>query len=132
MNKSILVGRLTRDPELRTTTTGKSVCNFILAVDRNYTSRDRGRQADFINCVAWQQTGEIIARYFAKGRRIGIVGNIQTRNWEDKNGQKRKETEVIVEEAHFVDDAPKNDNQPPQRQEEFMDAQDDTMLPFDW
>ena len=102
MNKAMLVGNLTRDPERRTTQSGISVTSFTVAVQRRFKSQDGQQQADFINCVAWRQTAEFIAKYFTKGSRIGIVGTIQTRNYEDSNGVRRYVTEVVVDEAEFV------------------------------
>ena len=103
MNKAILVGRLTRDPELRTTANGTSVCTFSIAVNRRFKNAEGGYDADFINCVAWRQQAEFMAKYFAKGRMVGVVGSIQTRNYDNKEGQKVYVTEVAVDEVHFVD-----------------------------
>ena len=103
MNKAILVGRLTAEPELKATTSGVSVCSFTVAVNRRFTDTNGNRQADFINCVAWRQTAEFICNYFAKGRMIGLVGSIQTRYWTDNEGRKRYATEVIVDEAYFTE-----------------------------
>ena len=108
LNKTILGGRLTADPELKQTTSGVSVCSFTVAVNRRY-SKDGNQEADFINCQAWRQTAEFISKYFKKGSSICVTGAIQTRSWEDQNGQKRYATEVIVDEAYFVDG--KNDAQ---------------------
>ena len=102
INSVVLMGRLVADPELRTTTTGKSVCTFRIAVDRSYVRQGEQRQADFITCVAWEQTGNFISRYFTKGSMIAVAGSIQTRNYEDKNGQKRTAFEVNVREASFT------------------------------
>lgn len=101
-NKSILGGRLTADPELKQTTSGISVCSFSLAVNRKF-QKDGEQQTDFISCVAWRNTAEFITRYFRKGSSLCIVGSIQTRTWTDQNNQKRFATEVIVDEAMFVD-----------------------------
>lgn len=101
-NKVILGGRLTADPELKQTPSGISVCSFSIAVNRKY-SKEGEQQTDFINCVAWRNTAEFISRYFKKGSSLCIVGNIQTRTWTDQNNQKRFATEVIVDEAMFVD-----------------------------
>ena len=109
MNKAILVGRLTRDPELRTTGNGVSVCSFSIAINRRFRNAEGNYDADFINCVAWRQQAELIAKYFAKGRMIGIVGSIQTRNY-DRDGQKVYVTEVVVEEVDFVESRPQGDN----------------------
>lgn len=107
-NKSLLGGRLTADPELKQTASGISACSFAIAVNRSYTEPDGTRKADFINCVAWRQTAEFVCKYFKKGSSIFVVGEIQTRSWED-NGQKRYATEIKVDEARFVDG--KNDGE---------------------
>lgn len=101
-NKVILGGRLTSDIELKQTQSGISVASFSLAVNRKY-SKDGEQQTDFINCTAWKGTAEFLAKYFGKGSSLCVVGNIQTRNYTDGNGQKRYTTEVIVDEALFVD-----------------------------
>lgn len=106
LNKVILGGRLTSDPELKETQSGVSVCSFSIAVNRK-VAKDQEQKADFINCTAWRNTAEFIHRYFRKGSSLCIVGNIQTRSWDDKNGNKRYATEVVVDEAMFVDS--KND-----------------------
>ena len=105
LNKVILGGRLTSDIELKQTTSGFSVCSFSLAVNR------RGKDAgtDFIDCQAWRQTAEFLSRYFSKGSSLCVVGSLQKSEWTDKNGQKRYKTEVVVDEAMFVDS--KNDAQ---------------------
>lgn len=108
LNKVILGGRLTADPELKQTASGISACTFKLAVNRKY-SKDGQQEADFISCQAWRQTAEFITRHFRKGSSICITGAIQTRSWEDQNGQKRFATDVVVDEAMFVDS--KNDAQ---------------------
>ena len=100
-NKTILGGRLTADPELKTTPNGVSVTSFSIAVTRKGTKDDP--KTDFFNCVAWRGTAEFIQKYFTEGSSICVVGNLQTRTWEDNNGNKRYATEVIVEEASFVD-----------------------------
>lgn len=102
MNICILMGRLTAAPELRSTQSGTSVLQFTLAVDRDYQKQGEERQADFIYCVAWRQTAEFISRYFGKGAMIAVEGSIQTRNYEDKQGNKRTATELIVNKAHFT------------------------------
>ena len=104
LNRIILMGRLTADPELRQTTNGVSVATFCLAVERNYQGQTGQRQADFINCVAWRQTGEFICRYFSKGRMIAVEGSLQSRKYEDKTGAKRVAFEVIVDQAFFAGD----------------------------
>ena len=102
LNKVILGGRLTSDVEVKQTQSGVAVCSFSLAVNRRY-SKEGQQETDFISCTAWRNTAEFIGRYFGKGSAICIVGNIQTRSWQDQNGQKRYATEVIVDEAMFVD-----------------------------
>lgn len=103
MNKVELIGRLTKDPEIKMTTNQTPYCNFTIAVDRKFKDANGQRQADFISCVAWRQTASFIQKYFRKGSRIGICGSIQTRNYEDQNGQKHYITEVLAEEAEFVE-----------------------------
>lgn len=102
MNKVILMGRLTRDVEMRQTPNGVSLARFSIAVNRRFAGKDAQQQADFINCVAWRQTGEFIARYFQKGSMIAVVGSIQSRNWDGNDGKKQYATEVIVDEAYFT------------------------------
>ena len=101
LNKVILTGRLTATPELKTTTGGNSVTSFSIAVQRQFKSADGNYQTDFINIVAWRNTAEFITRYFEKGQLIAIVGSIQTRSYEDKNGNKRTAFEVIAREVSF-------------------------------
>lgn len=106
LNKVILMGRLVADPELKTTQNGIAVTSFRIAVDRNYTPQGQEKRADFINCVAWRQTAEFIGKYFAKGRMIALEGSLQSRSYEDKQGQKRTAYEVIVDHAYFADSKP--------------------------
>lgn len=108
LNKVILGGRLTQDIELKQTPSGVSVCSFSIAVNRR-TGKDQEQKTDFIDCTAWRQTAEFIARYFRKGSSICVSGSIQKRSWQDQNGQNRYATEVVVDEAMFVDS--KNDAQ---------------------
>ena len=107
LNKVVLCGRLTADPELKQTPSGIAVVSFTLAVNRRYQSKAadgaQAQQADFISVVAWRQTAEFISRYFRKGSALCITGSIQTRTWQDQQGQKRYATEVVVDEAMFVD-----------------------------
>lgn len=107
LNKVVLAGKLTADPELRQTQSGISVLRFTVAINRRYSKSADGQpaqqQADFITCVAWRQTAEFISRYFHKGSSICVTGAIQTQKWQDQNGQTRYSTEVIVDEAMFVD-----------------------------
>ena len=107
LNKVILCGRLCAEPELKQTPSGVSVLSFSLAVNRRFQSKgndgQQSNQADFISVVAWRQTAEFIARYFHKGSALCVTGSLQTRTWQDQNGQKRYATEVVVDEAMFVD-----------------------------
>lgn len=101
MNTVILMGRMTADPELKRTQTGKDVMSFSVAVDRGYGGK---KQTDFINCVAWEQTARFIGQWFPKGRLIALEGALQTRSYEDKHGNKRTATEVLVRQVHFTGD----------------------------
>ena len=104
MNKVILMGRLTRDPEVRYTQTNNTlVSSFSLAVNRRFARQGEERQADFINVVAWSKLGEFCSKWFKKGQQVGVIGRIQTRNWEDENKVKHYITEVVAEEAYFAD-----------------------------
>ena len=108
MNKVILMGRLTTDPELKTTPNGISVTSFSLAVDRNYVKQGSERKTDFINIVAWRQRAEFICKYFTKGQLIALDGSIETRTYVDKNGNNRTAFEVVVENAYFTGDKRNN------------------------
>lgn len=101
INNITLMGRLTADPELKTTTTGLSVTSFSIAVDRGYARNGEERQTDFINIVAWRQTAEFICRYFKKGSMIALTGSLQTRSYEDRNGNRRTAYEVVVDNVSF-------------------------------
>ena len=104
LNQIIIMGRLTRDPELRRTGSGVAVTSFTVAVDREFAQKDSGeKETDFIDCVAWRQTGEFVEKYFAKGRMAVVAGRLQIRNWNDKDGNKRRSAEVIVENIYFAD-----------------------------
>lgn len=101
MNKVILLGRLTKDPELRNTQQGLAVCSFSIAVNRRF-AKEGQQNADFINCSAWRNTAEFISKYFSKGNMIAVVGSLQTRTWEDQGGKKQYATDVVVDEAYFT------------------------------
>ena len=103
MNKAILIGRLTRDPELRTTPTGRNVCQFSIAVNRNCTNANGEREADFINCVVWDKQAENLAKYQHKGNQIAVEGRIQTRNYDDKDGKRVYVTEILATNISFLD-----------------------------
>ena len=124
INKVILMGRLTRDPELRHTNSGASVCSFSVAVDNGY---GENRQTDFINCVAWRQTAEFISKYFRKGSMVALEGSIQTRSWDDQEGKKRYATEVIVNQVYFAES--KRDSQSAMGDDSFAPVNDFGSLP---
>ena len=148
LNKVILGGRLTADPELKQTPSGVAVVSFSIAINRRYQTKSadgtQAQQADFINVVAWRQTAEFISRYFRRGSAICITGSIQTRSWQDQQGQKRYATEVVADEAMFVDSknessaggyAPDSYNAPsysstPAQAPKFEELKTDDDLPF--
>ena len=102
LNHIVIMGRLTRDPELRRTGTGIAVASFTVAVDRDFGGRDGGeRETDFIDCVAWRQTGEFVSKYFTKGSMIVVSGRLQIRGWTDKDGNKRRSAEVVADNVYF-------------------------------
>jgi len=102
LNHIVIMGRLTRDPELRRTGTGVAVASFTVAVDRDFGGRDGGeRETDFIDCVAWRQTGEFVSKYFTKGSMIVVSGRLQIRSWTDKDGNKRRTAEVVADNCYF-------------------------------
>ena len=104
LNHITIMGRLTRDPELRRTGSGIAVASFTVAVDRDFGGRDGGeKETDFIDCVAWRQTGEFVSKYFTKGRMIVISGRLQIKSWTDKDGNKRRTAEVVADNCYFGD-----------------------------
>lgn len=103
LNKVILAGHLTIDPEMKTTQSGSSVVSFAVAVNRRFKSADGSLETDFISCKAWNKTAEFVSQYFKKGSSICLVGNIQTHSWEDKDGNSRRSTDVVADEVYFVD-----------------------------
>ena len=108
-NKVILIGNMTADPELKQTTSGTSVCSFSIAVNRRFAKAEQGQQnVDFINIVTWRQSAEFVCRYFKKGNPILVCGQLQTRSWTDQQGNKRNATDVVVDEAFFVDNSSAN------------------------
>ena len=107
LNHITVMGRLTRDPELRRTGSGVAVASFTVAVDRDFAPNGGEKETDFIDCVAWRQTGEFVSKYFTKGRMIVVSGRLQIRSWTDKDGNKRKNAEIVADNAYFGDS--KND-----------------------
>ena len=131
MNKVILLGRLTKDVDVRYTQTNNTmVASFSLAVNRRFARQGEERQADFINIVAWSKTAEFCSKYFKKGQQVGIIGIIQTRTWDDDQGQKHYVTEVIAEEAYFADSKKEDGNATTEETESgnFYNSTDE--LPF--
>ena len=103
LNHIVLMGRLTRDPELRRTSSGIAVASFSLAVDRDYAAQGAERETDFIDIVAWRNTAEFVSKYFTKGRMAVVSGRLQIRNWNDKEGNKRRSAEVVADNVYFGD-----------------------------
>lgn len=111
LNHIVIMGRLVREPELRRTGSGVAVTSFTLAVDRDFGGKDGGeKETDFIDCVAWRQTGEFAAKYFARGRMAVVSGRLQIRSWTDKDGNKRRTAEVVVDNMYFGDSKKESDN----------------------
>ena len=137
LNTAIIMGRLTADPELKSTGSGVSVCSFTVAVDRRFKGQNEERQTDFIRCVVWRQSAEFLARYFKKGSMVAVTGSIQVRNYEDKNGNRREAVELVADQISFTgernpgnagggyrDNAPPLPEPPPeQRQQQGQQAQ---------
>ena len=139
MNKVILIGRLTRDPELRSTSTGRNVCQFSVAVNRTYTNANGEREADFINCVVWDKQAENLSKYQKKGNQIAVEGRIQTRNYDDKDGKRVYVTEVLATNISFLDSKGTNngggsfDNlpEPPMNEEVSFESKDTVSVDTD-
>nr|DAK87104.1 MAG TPA: Single strand binding protein [Caudoviricetes sp.] len=132
LNKITVMGRMTRDPELRRTKSGAAVASFAIACDRDFKSDSGEREVDFFDCVAWRSTAEYVSKYFTKGRMAVVSGRLQTREWTDKNGNKRKATEIVAESVYFGDS--KREGSTPQSyaapQEPFAELPDDDEVPF--
>lgn len=131
LNRVVLMGRLTETPECKQTANGVSVCSFTLAVERNFKSADGNRQTDFIDIVAWRSTAEFVARYFDKGMQVAVEGALQTRSYEDRQGNKRKVAEVVADQAYFAGSLRGGKNAPAQAGDfEDVTLTDDGELPF--
>ena len=131
LNSAIIMGRLTANPELKTTPNGVSVTKFCVAVDRNYTKQVEEKQADFINVVAWRQAAEFVSKYFSKGSMIAVQGSIQTRNYEDSKGNKRTVVEIVAENVSFCGDKAEKPVVAPQTTDVDTESlSDDDELPF--
>lgn len=141
LNRLILMGRLVRDPELRRTQSGKAVASFTLAVERDFKTENGERETDFIDCVAWGTTAEIVSKYFTKGRMAVASGRLQIRNWTDKEGNKRKAAELVADSVYFGDSKKETDSSAaPQNDRPYTETapasdfamleDEDTELPF--
>lgn len=131
INKAIIMGRLTHEPELRQTGTGRSVCSFSIAVNNGY---GENRRTDFINCVAWNKTAEFVSKYFTKGKMIIVIGRITTRAWEDKDGKKCYATDVVADEVSFGESKGTASESKPSLSEAidegFLSVEPDDDMPF--
>ena len=139
LNHITIMGRMARDPELRRTGSGVAVASFTLAVDRDFSGKQNGeKETDFIDCVAWRNTGEFVSKYFNKGSMAVVSGRLQIRSWTDKDGNKRRAAEVVADNVYFGEakantSAPGNTAYSPAPAQNFgamMDADDDAQLPF--
>lgn len=133
MNKVILIGNLTRDPELSETPNGVAVCRFSIAVSRDYSSSDGTRETDFFNITVWRGRAEVCGKYLRKGNKVAVVGNLQNRSYEDKDGIKRNVTDIVASEVEFL--TPKgasgdDGEMPVKRERPVLEAIDDNQLPF--
>lgn len=130
LNKVFLMGRLTRDPELRRTGSGTAVTSFSLAVDRDFKSNGE-KETDFIDVVAWRNTAEFVSKYFSKGRMAIVEGRLQIRDWTDKNGNKRRTAEVVADNVYFGDSKRENKEEPEYKQADLAEiSEEDGELPF--
>ena len=134
LNKIVLMGRLTRSPELRRTQSGISVVSFSLAVDRDFKSQDGEKETDFIDVVAWRNTAEFVSKYFTKGRMAVVEGRLQIRDWTDRDGGKRRSAEVLAESVYFGDSKRSESDTPqvaePGEDQEFAEDTENGPLPF--
>lgn len=134
LNKIVLMGRLTRDPELRRTSTGTAVTSFTLAVDRDFKGQNGEKETDFIDIVVWRKTAEFVSKYFSKGRMAVVEGRLQMRDWTDRDGGKRRVAEVIADNVYFAD-SPNSTAKPVEggasvSAADFTEIPDDGNLPF--
>ena len=133
LNKIIIMGRLTRDPEMRHTQTGTAVASLTLACDRDFKPQNGKKEADFIDVVVWGKTAEFAANYFTKGRMAIVDGRLQVRSWQDKDGNKRKTTEVVADRMYFGDskqEGKQEDKKQTAPADDFCEIEDDGDLPF--
>lgn len=131
LNKGILMGRLTRDPELRHTQSGTAVCSFTLAIDRDRKDANGEKQTDFIDCVAWGKQAEFVSQWFSKGAMAIVVGRIQSRKWQDQNGNNRTAIELNCEEVSFGETKKNRDSNSGRQNSDFADMpEEDSDVPF--
>ena len=130
MNKVILIGNLTKDPELSTTTGGISVCRFTVAVGRKYANSEGERETDFINIVFWRNLADNCHKFLKRGSKVAVVGNIQNRSYDANDGTKRYITEVVAEEVEFISTKNNGDEQPRREEVTKLEPIDDNDLPF--
>ena len=131
LNKGILMGRLTRDPELRHTQSGTAVCSFTMAIDRDRKDANGEKQTDFIDCVAWNKQAEFVAQWFSKGMMAIVVGRIQSRKWQDQNGNNRTAIELNCEEVSFGETKKNRDSNSGRQNSDFADMpEEDSDVPF--
>ena len=132
LNHIVIMGRLTRDPELRRTGSGVAIANFTLAVDRDFTDKNSGeKETDFIDCVAWRQTGEFVSKYFAKGKMAVVAGRLQIRSYTDKDGNKRRVAEIVSDNVYFADSKRESNENVTAQYGGGYPAQTDDMQPID-
>lgn len=130
LNKCFLLGRMTKDPEIRRTNGGTAVTSFTLAVDRDFKTNGE-KETDFIDVVAWRNTAEFVSKYFSKGRMAIVEGRLQIRDWTDKNGNKRRTAEVVADNVYFGDSKKENKQEPEYKQADFAEiSEEDGVLPF--
>ena len=130
MNKLIIIGNLTKDPEYGETKGGISYTKFTVAVTRNYTNSDGERETDFFDITTWRERAELCAKYLRKGNKVGIVGSVHFRTYEDENGKKRKVAEVVVDEVEFLSAKPQSEEKPTKVEKQKTEEQDEDDLPF--
>ena len=131
LNRIIVMGRMTRDPELRRTGSGTAVASFTVAVDRDFKSQSGEKETDFIDVVAWRNTAEFVSKYFSKGHMAVVEGRLQLRDWTDKNGNKRRTAEIVADSVHFGDSKRDGgDTVQSEPQDDFSEVEDNGDLPF--
>lgn len=130
INNVVLVGRLTKDPDLRYTANGTGVATFTLAVNRNFTNQDGNREADFINCVIWRKSAETLANYAHKGTLLGVTGRVQTRNYDNQQGQRVYVTEVVAESFQLLESRSNNEKRHDDKQQQNTNTNNSATDPF--